>query len=73
MGIRNELVEELLAGYDPSEMFTSDGVLDALKKASAERMLNAELDQHLASERAGHPARRKDHATTATGAAARRC
>ncbi len=53
MAIRNELVEELLAGRDPSEVFTSDGLLDELKKALAERMLNAELDQHLASERAG--------------------
>ncbi len=52
MTIRHELVEELLAGRDPSEVFTRDGLLDELKRALAERMLNAELDQHLASERA---------------------
>ena len=33
-------------------MFTRDGLLDELKRALAERMLDAELDQHLASERA---------------------
>jgi putative transposase len=30
-----------------------DGLLDELKKALAERILNAELDQHLAAERSG--------------------
>jgi putative transposase len=53
MTIRNELVEELLAGHDPSEVFAQDGLLDELKKALAERILNAELDQHLAAERSG--------------------
>ena len=52
MAIRKELVEELLAGCAPSEVFGSDGLLDELKKALAERMLNAELDHHLAAERA---------------------
>ncbi len=52
MTIRQELVEKLLAGQDPSEVFTRDGLLDELKRALAERMLDAELDQHLASERA---------------------
>ena len=47
MAIRNELVEELLAGHDPSEVFAKDGLLDELKKALAERALNAEMDHHL--------------------------
>ena len=51
MAIRNELIEELLAGKDPQEVFAQDGVLDELKKALAEQILNAEMDQHLASER----------------------
>lgn len=42
-----------MAGFDPLEVFTSDGLLDERRKALAERMLNAELDQHLAAERAG--------------------
>ena len=53
MAIRNELVEELLAGRDPSEVFAQDGLLDELKKALAERILDAELDRHLAAERSG--------------------
>ena len=52
MAIRDELIEELLAGKDPQKVFSSDGLLDELKKALAERILNAEMDQHLASERA---------------------
>jgi putative transposase len=51
MAIRNELIEELLAGKDPQEVFAQDGLLDELKKALAERILNAEMDQHLVSER----------------------
>jgi putative transposase len=52
MAIRNELIEELLAGKDPQGVFSQDGLLDELKKALAERILNAEMDQHLATERA---------------------
>src|SRR5712671_1834527 len=51
MAIRNELIEELLADKDPQEVFAQDGLLDELKKALAERILNAEMDQHLVSER----------------------
>ena len=49
MAIRNELIEELLAGKDPQEVFAQDGLLDELKKALAERILDAEMAQHLAS------------------------
>jgi putative transposase len=42
----------LLAGKDPQGVFSQDGLLDELKKALAERILNAEMDQHLAAERA---------------------
>ena len=41
MAIRDELIEELLAGKDPQKIFSSDGLLDELKKALAERILNA--------------------------------
>ena len=51
MAIRNELIEELLDGKDPQQVFAQDGLLDELKRALAERILNAEMDQHLASER----------------------
>ena len=51
MAIRNELIEELLAEKDPQEVFAQDGLLDELKKALAERILKAEMDQHLAAGR----------------------
>ena len=41
-----------LAGRDPKELFAKDGLLDDLKKALSERILNAELDEHLGLERA---------------------
>jgi len=50
MPIKNEIVEELLKGADPKKVFSSDGLLDEIKKALAERMLSAELDEHLQSE-----------------------
>lgn len=53
MALKNELLDELLAGRDPSAVFAADGLFDELKKALSERMLNAELDEHLASERSG--------------------
>ena len=46
-GIADEVVDQLLAGRDPSSVFASGGLIDELKKRLAERMLNAELDHHL--------------------------
>ena len=45
--IPDALLDQLLDGADPKTAFDPDGVLDALKKALAERMLNAEMDPHL--------------------------
>lgn len=45
-----ELLDELLAGQNPATVLTSGGLLGDLKKALAERMLNAEMDVHLDSE-----------------------
>jgi putative transposase len=42
-----DLLDELLAGQDPKTVLSSDGLLGDLKKALAERILNAEMDQHL--------------------------
>jgi putative transposase len=46
-GIADEVVDQLLAGRDPATVFASGGLLDELKKRLAERMLNAEMEQHL--------------------------
>ena len=52
MAIKKELVDELLKDADPKKVFGSEGLLDDIKKALAERMLSAELDEHLAGESA---------------------
>lgn len=60
MAIENELLDQLLAGRDPNEVFAKDGLVDDLKKAHSERIL-AELDEHLDDEReAGGPANRRN-------------
>ena len=45
--IPDALLDQLLDGADPRTAFNPNGVVDALKKALAERMLNAEMDHHL--------------------------
>jgi putative transposase len=48
MAIKKEILDELLKDKDPKTMFSSEGLLGELKKALAERVLNAEMDHHLA-------------------------
>jgi putative transposase len=45
--IPDQLLDQLLAGADAKTAFAKDGLLDELKKALAERALNAEIDHHL--------------------------
>lgn len=52
--IPDALVDQLLAGADPKSAFDPNGLLDGLKKALAERALNAEMDQHLAGADVGN-------------------
>ena len=52
MAIEKDVLDRLLAGRDPDEVFARGGLLDDLKKALSERILNAELDAHLDGERA---------------------
>ena len=47
--VNPEMLDELLVGQDPATVLRSDGLLGELKKALAERMLNAEMDVHLDS------------------------
>ena len=44
-----EILDQLLAGTDAAAALDQGGLLDALKKALAERALNAEMDHHLGS------------------------
>src|SRR5215208_4460785 len=48
--IPDHLLDQLLAGADAKTAFAKDGLLDELKKALAERALNAEMDHHLEQE-----------------------
>lgn len=48
--IPDEVLDQLLAGRDPQSALTEGSVLDELKRAFAERALNAEMDHHLAEE-----------------------
>ncbi len=48
--IPDALLDELLAGTDAKSALTDGELFNALKKALAERVLNAELDHHLSSE-----------------------
>ena len=52
MAIKKNTLDELLAGRDPQAVFSKDGLFDELKKALAERVLNAEIDDHLDGEAA---------------------
>ncbi len=49
-GFSKELLDQLLAGRDPKTVLESSGLMGDLKKALAERMLNAEMDVHLTKE-----------------------
>ena len=55
MAIKRELVDELLKDADPKKVFSSEGLMAELKKALAERMLNAEMDHHLDNEATVEP------------------
>src|SRR3954471_16616523 len=48
--ISDELLDQLLAGRDPQSALGRDGLIDELKRALAERALNAEMDHHLDGE-----------------------
>src|SRR5689334_2289532 len=52
--IPDQLLDQLLAGADPKAAFAKDGLLDELKKAFAERALNAEMDHHLEGDGRGN-------------------
>jgi putative transposase len=52
--IPGALLDQLLAGADPKTAFDPNGLLDELKKAFAERALNAEMDHHLSTGEPGN-------------------
>ncbi len=50
MTIRDDLIDELLSGQDPSTVMRQDGLLGELKQALLNRLMAAEFDHHLAQE-----------------------
>ena len=60
MAIKKGTLDELLSGRDPKQVFSKDGLFDELKKALAERVLNAELDEHLGGEAAAGKANHRN-------------
>src|SRR3954463_10312509 len=52
--IPDAILDQLLAGAAPRTAFDPNGLLDGLKKALAERALNAEMDHHLGGEEDGN-------------------
>ena len=48
--IPDAILDQLLAGSEAKTAFEAGGLLDELKKALAERALNAEMDHHLAGD-----------------------
>lgn len=61
MAIEKEVLDRLLAGRDPEELFARDGLLDELKKALA-----AELDDHLEGEGAAGASNRRNGSSKKT-------
>ena len=52
--IPDAILDQLLGGADPKTAFDRNGLLDDLKKALAERALNAEMDHHLTNGEGGN-------------------
>ena len=66
MAIEKDVLDQLLAGRDATELFAKDGLIDELKKALAERMLAAELDDHLEGEGAAGGLNRRNGSSKKT-------
>ena len=52
MSIDTDLLDQLMEGRKPGDLFGKDGILQELTKTLAERALRNELDAHLTEERA---------------------
>jgi putative transposase len=66
MAIDKDILDQLLAGRDAQELFAKDGLIDELKKALSERMLSAELDDHLEEEGAAGAINRRNGSSKKT-------
>ncbi|WP_323777948.1 transposase, partial [Leisingera sp.] len=55
MSIDKDLLDRLMEGRSPGDLFGKEGIPSELTKALAERALSTELDEHLSEERAQEP------------------
>lgn len=65
--IADALLDQLLDGADARTAFDTDGLIDQLKKALAERALNAEMDHHLVNGEPGNSRNGYGRKTVTTG------
>lgn len=65
--ISDALLDELLGGADPKAALDPNGLLDDLKRALAERALNAEMDHHLGDGADGNTRNGYGRKTVLTG------
>lgn len=65
--ISDALLDELLGGTDPKTALAPNGLLDDLKRALAERALNAEMDHHLGDGADGNSRNGYGRKTVLTG------
>ncbi|MBF0307484.1 MAG: IS256 family transposase, partial [Alphaproteobacteria bacterium] len=65
--ISDALLDELLGGTDPKTALDPNGLLDDLKRALAERALNAEMDHHLGDGADGNSRNGYGRKTVLTG------
>jgi hypothetical protein len=66
MAIEKNVLGQLLAGHDPQGLFGKNGLLDKLKKTVSERMLPADLDDHLENEGPGGTINRRNGSSRKT-------
>lgn len=68
MAIKQELIDELLAGYkNPEDLLGEGGIFKELKKALLERALDAELDDHLGYEKGDSKGRKSGNSRNGHG------
>ncbi|MCK4866730.1 MAG: IS256 family transposase [Alphaproteobacteria bacterium] len=68
MAIKQELIDELLAGYkNPEDLLGEGGIFRELKKALLERALDAELDDHLGYEKGDSKGRKSGNSRNGHG------
>lgn len=68
MAIKDEILDQLLKGYEkPEDLLGDDGILQELNKALVEKALGAELTHHLGYEKGQRPSGKTDNTRNGHG------